>query len=123
MKKVRYKLHKGFDISFENLHKTHKKCTPTQLSLYHLSISLHRRLNFDETSPCFETLTVLDQIICTSRQINFQIFKTNRLKIGINTTANKLSFLNNKIALDKLNLDKTQFKRHAKSQFLCYGNT
>ena len=116
-------MNKGFDISFENLHNTSKKCTPIQLSLYQLSISLHNRLNFDETDPCFETLTVLDQIICTRRQINFQIFRINKLKIGINTTANKLSNLNNMIALENLNLNKAQFKRFAKSQFLKYGST
>ena len=79
--------------------------------------------NFDETDTSFETLTVLDQIICTRRQINFQIFRINKLKIGINTTANKLSHLNKLIALEKLNHNKAQFKRFAKSKFLKYGST
>ena len=30
--------HDDFDISFENLHKTHKKCTPLQIMYYQLAL-------------------------------------------------------------------------------------
>ena len=115
--------HDGFDISFENLHKTHKKCTPIQISYYQLALSLYKRLNFDTDEPCFETITVIDQMLMPRRQSKFQIFKTNKLKIGLNTTANKLFPISNLITLEHLNLSYFQFKRLYKIQFLKYGNT
>ena len=69
-------------VSFENLQVINKKCTPNQIMLYQLAISLSRIFNFDE-SPNFEAITVIDQAIFTSRQINFQILRNNRRKIGL----------------------------------------
>ena len=40
--------HGGFDISFDNLHKSHKKCTPTKIMYYQLALNLHKTLNFTE---------------------------------------------------------------------------
>ena len=71
----------------------------------------------------FEQVTVMDQIICTRRQLKFQIFKSNNNKIGMNTTANKLFHVNNLIGLDMLNLEYVHFKKLAKIQFLKNGNT
>ena len=87
--------------------------------LYQLAISLFRILNFDE-SPNFEAITVIDQAIFTSRQMNFQILRNNRRKIGLNTTVNKLYHLNNLIGLERLNLGFVHFKKMAKIQFLKY---
>ena len=102
-------MHEGFDISFERLHVIHKKCTPSQISLYQQFIWLYRILNFDGPEPSFETITVLDQLICTTRQLNFQIIKNNHRKIGLNTTANKLYHLNNSIGLVLFNLTLQNF--------------
>ena len=93
----------GFDISFENLHKSHKKCTPTQIMYYQLALNLHKTLNFDDCELSFEIITVLDQLICNRRQVLFQIFRNSNTKIGFYTTANKLFYLNNKIGLEQLN--------------------
>ena len=82
-------MHDGFDISFEKLHKTHVKCTPTQVMSYQLALNLHRTLNFEAFEPDHETITILDQIICTRRQRNFQMIRNCNSKIGLNTTANK----------------------------------
>ena len=116
-------MHDGFDISFEKIHSTHKKCTPVQIMYYQLSLSLHKTLPNLEADLNFETITVLDQIICSGRQLNFQIHKQCNLKIGLNTTANKFYHLNNKISLSMLDLKFFQFKKAAKALFLKYGKT
>ena len=115
---------KGFHISFENLHKLHKKCTPTQIMYYHqLTLNLHKTLNHDETDLNFEIITVLHQMVCTGRQIKFQIFRNSNCKIGFNTTANKFFRLNGVSGLDLLNLKGVHFKKIAKIQFLKNGKT
>ena len=35
----------GFEISFENLHKRNKKCTPDQIMLYQQALQLHKTIN------------------------------------------------------------------------------
>ena len=111
------------EISFENIHKQCEKSTPKQISLYHISLNLHKLLNFDPENITFEHLTVLEQLVCTGRQLNYQTFRTNRTKIGMNTTANKLYHLNNQVRLDQLNLTFVHLKKLAKIQFLKYGKT
>ena len=115
--------HGGVNISFDNLHKSHKKCTPTQIMYYHLALNLHKTLNFNECELSFATLTVLDQTICTRRQVLFQIFRNSNNKIGFNTTANKFFHLNNCIGLEQLNLNFVRFKKAAKIMYLKYGKT
>ena len=53
-------------ISFERIHELNKKCTPSQIMLYQAALSLHKTLNFE--IPDFEAITVLNQMIFTSRQ-------------------------------------------------------
>ena len=113
----------GFDISFENLHKSLKKCTPTQIMHYQLALNLYRTLNLEVHELSFEVITVFEQLICTRRQSLFKIFRNSNTKIGFNTTANKLFYLNNKIGLEHLNLSLYCFKRLAKIMFLKYGKT
>ena len=115
----------GFDISFENLHKSHKKCTPTQIMYYQLALNLHKILNFNEWELSFKIITVLEQLICTRRQDLFQTFRKSNYKIGFNTntTANKLFYLTNSIGLEHLYLSFVRFKGVAKTLFLKYGKT
>ena len=94
----------GFDISFDSIHKTHKKCTPIQIMYYQMSLSLFKTLNNNDHELSYETVTVLDAIICSRRQLKFQILRNFNDTIGLNTTANKLYHLNDLIGLDKLNL-------------------
>ena len=91
--------------------------------LYQLSLSLYKTYNVPEIGLNFETITVIDQMILTSRQVNFQILKNNRRKIGLNTTANKLYSINNLIGLDRLNLNFLHYKKLSKIQFLKNGKT
>ena len=116
-------MNEGFDISFVNLHKIHNKCTPEQIMYYQMSLKLHKLMNEHNNHLSFEHVTIMDQIVGTSRQINFQTFKKFNTKIGLNTTANKLFPLNNMIRLDSLNLKFTHYKKLAKLQFLKNGNT
>ncbi len=113
----------NYDVSFENIHLKCKKCTPNQISLYQSALKLHKTVNENLDNLSFEQITVFDQIICTSRQTNFQISRRNNFKVGMNTTANKLFALSNKISLGMLNLTFVHFKKLAKIQFLKYGNT
>ena len=65
----------------------------------------------------------MNQIVCTRRQINFQILRDYQVKIGLNTVADKLYHINNIIGLNMLNLEFVHFKKLAKLQFLKYGKT
>ena len=115
--------HDGFDISFENIHRVHKKSTPKQIMLYQHAIQLHKTFNQPNFPSCHEHVTIFDQIVCTSRQLTFKVFKNNTLKIGMNTTANKLYCISDLIGLNLLNLSFVHFKKLAKIQFLKYGKT
>ena len=57
----------GFEISFEKLHKLHKKCTPGQIMLYQQALQLHKTINHLDFPQTFEHVTIVDQTICTSR--------------------------------------------------------
>ena len=96
---------------------------PSRLCITNLLLNLHKTLNFDEHEPSFEIINVLDQLICTRRQIKFQIFRNSNCKIGFNTTANKFFYLNNTIGLELLNLNFIRLKKAAKIQFFKYGRT
>ena len=90
---------------------------------YQISLKLHKLINEHDNVLSFEHVTVMDQIICTRRQLKFQVFKNNTSKIGMNTTANKLFHVNNLIGLDMLNLSYVHFKKMSKIQFLKNGST
>ena len=104
-------MHDGFDVSFEKSHVTHKKCTPGQIMFYQLALILHKTLYNCEGVLDFETITLLDQLVCTGRQVHFQIHRQCNGKIGFNTTANKFYPLNNKINLLTLNMNFLRFKK------------
>ena len=108
-------------ISFERIHELSKKCTPSQIMLYQATLLLYKTLNFE--IPDFEAMTVLNQMIFTSRQTLFLIFKNNAKKIGFNATANKFYQFTGKITLNSLSFYFVHFKKLMKIQFLKYGNT
>ena len=114
-------LNLDYDLSFDNVHKISKKCTPKQIMMYQISLNLHKVLN----SPLLTTeiITVFEQSVFTPRQVNFEIFRTNQTKIGLNTVANKFYHITKLIGLDKINLDFVHYKKIMKLQFLKYGKT
>ena len=104
-------------VSFEKIHERNRKCTPLQIMLYQSALQLYKTLNFNMPNfvqPSFESITVLDQMPLTSRQHLFLIFRHNRTKIGLNTTANKFYQLSGKITLDSLGCSFVHFKKSMK---------
>ena len=114
-------LNLSYDLSFENVHKLSKKCTPKQIMLYQISLKLHKVLNDPNLKT--ETINVIEQSVFTSRQITFEILRDNRTKIGMNTQANKFYHITKMIGLEKLNYNFVHFKKIMKIQFLKYGRT
>jgi hypothetical protein len=108
-------MHGGLEIPFDHLHKTHNKCTPTQIMYYQMALNLFKIVNNSDHELSFESLTVFDQVICTRRQIKFQIQRNFTSKIGLNTITNKLYHLNNLIGLDLLNLTLDHLKKRIMS--------
>ena len=111
------------DVSFESLLENCKKCTPKQITLYQSSLKLFKTLNENIDDLNFEQVTVIDQIRCSTRQLNFEIERNNAFKIGMNTTSNKFNSLSKMISLGLLNLTFVHYKKLAKLQFLKYGKT
>ena len=91
--------------------------------LYHQAIQLHKVLNQPDFPNCFEHVTIVEQTVCTGRQLKFKVIRTNSRKIGMNTTANKFYCISDQIGLDTLSLNFVHFKKLAKIQFLKYGAT
>ena len=78
------------------------KCTPNQIIMYQIALTLFKTINKNLPAPSTELVRLLDQVICTSRQVMFQLHKTNRSKIGKNTNENKHYHINKLIVMDKL---------------------
>ena len=89
----------------------------------HLLFLLHKTINHPDFPSNFEHISLLEQTICTSRQLRFRLFRNNRSKIGMNTTANKLHCLTDQINFDVLSLGFLHYKKLMKIQFLKFGNT
>ena len=113
------------DISFIDLHKNNKKCTPSQITLYTMSIALFKTINecHNTTTPSTEVIRMLEQMVLTRRQVMFEVLRTNNSKIGMNSTENKFYHLNKLIVLEKLNWSLPRYKKHMKIQFLKFGTT
>ena len=111
------------EISFDNIHKLCKKCTPTQIMHYQISLQLHKTISNVYIECSSEHATLLSNIVCTSRQLKFEIIRNNSTKIGMNTISNKFFHISKLIGLDLLNLSFVHFKKVMKIQFLKYGKT
>ena len=111
------------EISFEHIHSMCKKCTPKQITLYQIALKLHKIIADLDNEISFEHCTLLEGIVCTSRQLTFEVYRNNKNKIGLNTTVNKLYLISELIGLDALNLKFVHFKKLMKTQFLKNGKT
>ena len=111
------------EISFENIHILCKKSTPKQITSYQTAISLHKVLNSLDQECSSEHVRILNNMVCTRRQLRFEIIKDNRFKIGMNSVLNKFYHINKEISLDSLNLAFVHFKKLMKFQYLKYGKT
>ena len=111
------------EISFEKIHQVCKKCTPKQITLYQISLNLHKIVGVMDKFLTFEHVTVLTQIASTPGQLTFEIFKDNKCKIGMNTNVNKLYHISKLVGLDCLYLGFVHYKKLMKFQFLKFGKT
>ena len=79
---------------------------------YKLALCLFKLYNKDFNLIEFEILN-FNQILI-GRQTNFIKSKSNSLKVGINSLANRLFVINNGIPLNWLNMSIDTFKVHCK---------
>ena len=112
----------NYDVSFINLHKINNKCTPNQIMLYQISLLLFKTVNENSSTPSRSFVRLMDQAVCSGRQVMFELHRANRTKIGMNSIENKLYHINKIIVMDKLNWNYPLFKKHMKLQFLKFGN-
>ena len=111
------------EISFEYIHKTCKKCTPVQIMAYQTSLQLHKSNNEIFEYCTSEHVSLLNNIICTGRQLKFEIIRSYKSKIDMNTFSNKFYHISKLIGLDCLNYTFVHFKKLMKIQFLKNGRT
>ena len=90
---------------------------------YQIALSLHKLVNSSHESLSFDEVMVMDQIVCTSRQLRFKILRKFQHKIGMNIPANKLFYINDEVSFDMLNHTFVHYKKLCKIQFLKYGKT
>ena len=72
--------------------------------MYQIALSFLKTVNYFNFPSNLEHATVIDQVICTSRKLRFQISRKNSSKIGMNETANKFYYITNLIGLEMLGL-------------------
>ena len=106
----------NFYESFIDIHKTCKRAHPNQFILYKHSILLHKMYN--SYCPHMDWIELNFNQTLTSRQTHFNTIKSNRLNVGNNLLASRLSILNRKIPLIDLNLSLASFKVKYKEKFL-----
>ena len=102
-------------MSFANIHLFCNRATPDQMMSYKLALSLFRLYNKEWNVVEF-TILNFNQIF-TSRQMTFKTNKSNRTKVGLNSFANRLHSINDKIPLDWLRLSMDTFKLKCKGLF------
>ena len=110
-------------ISFEGIHKSCKKCTPNQIMFFQLALHVHKTINDISQLCTTEHALLLNNVVCTSRQLKFETLRSNVTKIGMNTLSNKFYHISRMIGLDLLNLSFVHFKKIMKMQFLKNGKT
>ena len=74
MQNVKFALN---SLTIVNIHKNSKKCTIDQIMLYNQAIQLHKTINHTDFQNTFEQITVVDQAVCTDRQL--KLFRNNSL--------------------------------------------
>ena len=111
------------EVSFLRIHLLCKKCTPTQIASYQLSLLLHKSISELNETCTTEHALLLNNIVCTGRQINFEIIRNNKCKIGMNKLSNKFYHISKLISLNNLDKNFVHFKKIMKIQFLRNGKT
>ena len=95
-----------------------KRATTEMLMKYILALCLFKLYNKD-FNPIEFTLLNFNQVL-TGRQIPFITLKSNALRVGFNSLANRLYQINNTIPLSWLIMSVDMFKVNCKKQFLSF---
>ena len=90
---------------------------------YQIALSLHKMVNMNPELLSFDYVMLMDQTVCTSRQLKYQVMRKFKKKIGMNIPANKFYHIHNEISFDMLNHNFVHFKKLCKIQYLKYGKT
>ena len=99
-------------ISYDDLHKFHKRATPMK---YRLSIQLFKIWNGESQNDDWVDMNFQQNF---NARVDFiQIIETSKLKIGKNIIMNRLSILSRLIKYDWLNLSLNSFKIKVKDLF------
>ena len=103
-------------ISYDDLHKFHKRATPMNVMKYRLSIQLFKIWNGENQNDDWVDMNFQQNF---NARVDFiQIIDTSRLKIGKNIIMNRLSILSRLIKYDWLNLSLNSFKIKVKDLFM-----
>ena len=105
-------------ISYDNLHVTTNRATPSMYCDYKLSLLLYKTYNMQQ--PEEEWIIINFTQTLMSRQVFFHVNKNNRLRIGLNSLCNRFHYLNNKIPLEWLNYNYLTYKMQCKKLFLTH---
>ena len=84
---------------------------------YQSSIFLYKTLNNIHSYCRNEHASLLNNVVCTGRQLKFQVVRSNNTKIGMNMISNKFYHISKQIGLDLFNLKFVHFKKLMKVQF------
>ena len=103
-------------ISYEQMHKIHKRATPINVMKYRHSIQLFKIYNSDNQSDDWMDLNFQQNF--NARNDFVQIYDVSQLKVGKNLMMNRLSILNGQIKLDWLNFGLNSFKIKMKQLFM-----
>jgi hypothetical protein len=103
-------------ISFQQLHRTSGRATPNMIDKYRLALQLYK--TFNDRKPEKEWLDLNFVQTNARRQTEFNILRSNRLQIVLNTFSNKFHELNGMIPLEWFNKTITSFKLLCKLKFL-----
>ena len=107
---------RDLQISYDQLHRLHKRATPTGMMKYRLSIQLFKTYNGAIINDDWMDLN--NQQNFNERYNYVQIFDNSKLKIGKNIIMNRLTCLNRSIKYDWLNLSLNGYKLKVKELFL-----
>ena len=103
-------------LSFKDLHEMAGRATPNRLAKYKMAPQLYKTV--EHRCPTSEWVSITFNVINTSRQTNFAINSTNRLRVGYSLLSNRLSYLNGLIDLNWLSLSFDSYKIKCKKLFL-----
>ena len=78
---------------------------------YQQALNLHKKINEIYVSCTTEHASLISNLVCTRRQLRFEIIRSNKCKIGMNALSNKFFHISKLISLDNLNYSFVHYKK------------